>query len=98
MVSFDDPDLFKKTVHLKDIHLERGMHCVDCHFRQDTHGTGKLIGDRRAAIEIQCQDCHGTAARARHVGHLRARRRRSAISPPAAPRRSACRSSRRSRA
>jgi hypothetical protein len=62
IVSFDDPDLFKKSVHLKDIHLERGMHCVDCHFRQDAHGTGKLIGDRRAAIEIQCQDCHGTAA------------------------------------
>jgi hypothetical protein len=62
VVSFDDPELFKKTVHLKDIHLERGMHCVDCHFRQDMHGTGKLIGDRRAAIEIQCQDCHGTAA------------------------------------
>ena len=29
------PNKFKKAVHLKDIHLERGMHCVDCHFRQD---------------------------------------------------------------
>ena len=70
VVSFDDPDLFKKTVHLKDIHLEKGMHCVDCHFRQDAHGTGKLIGDRRAAIEIMCQDCHGTAAATRDAGHL----------------------------
>jgi hypothetical protein len=60
VISFDDPELWKKAVHLKDIHLEKGMHCVDCHFQQDVHGTGKLYGDRRAAIEITCQDCHGT--------------------------------------
>ena len=59
-VSFSDPDRFKKAVHLKDIHLEKGMHCVDCHFRQDTHGNGSLYGEPRAAIEIDCADCHGT--------------------------------------
>lgn len=48
-------------VHLMDIHLEKGMHCVDCHFRQDNHGNTKLYGEVRAAIEIQCTDCHGTA-------------------------------------
>jgi hypothetical protein len=48
-------------VHLMDIHLERGMHCVDCHFYQDSHGNTKLYGEVRAAIEIQCVDCHGTA-------------------------------------
>jgi hypothetical protein len=48
-------------VHLIDIHLERGMHCVDCHFYQDNHGNTKLYGEVRAAIEIQCTDCHGTA-------------------------------------
>jgi hypothetical protein len=48
-------------VHLMDIHLERGMHCVDCHFYQDVHGNTKLYGEVRAAIEIQCTDCHGTA-------------------------------------
>jgi hypothetical protein len=47
-------------VHLKDIHLEKGMHCVDCHFRQDNHGNGKLYGEVRNAIEIDCVDCHGT--------------------------------------
>jgi hypothetical protein len=47
-------------VHLKDIHLERGMHCVDCHFRQDAHGNGILYNEPRAAIEIDCIDCHGT--------------------------------------
>jgi len=47
-------------VHLKDIHLEKGMHCADCHFRQDTHGNGNLYNEPRAAIEIQCIDCHGS--------------------------------------
>jgi len=47
-------------VHLMDIHLEKGMHCVDCHFHQDVHGNTKLYGEVRAAIEIACIDCHGT--------------------------------------
>lgn len=48
-------------VHMQDIHMEKGMHCVDCHFYQDSHGNTKLYGEVRAAIEIQCIDCHGTA-------------------------------------
>jgi hypothetical protein len=59
-VSHDDPEKFSKAVHLKDIHLERGMHCVDCHFNQDSHGNGMLYGEVRNAIEIQCVDCHGS--------------------------------------
>jgi hypothetical protein len=47
-------------VHLKDIHLERGMHCIDCHFKQDVHGDGNLYGEPRNAVEIACVDCHGT--------------------------------------
>ena len=60
IVSPDDPQKFSKAVHLNDIHLERGMHCVDCHFRQDSHGDGNLYNEPRAAIEITCEDCHGT--------------------------------------
>jgi hypothetical protein len=48
-------------VHLMDVHLERGMHCADCHFAQDSHGNAKLYGEVRAAIEIRCEDCHGSA-------------------------------------
>jgi hypothetical protein len=59
-VRADDPDRFKKAVHLKDIHLEKGMHCVDCHFQQDSHGDGRLYGEPRAAVEIDCVDCHGS--------------------------------------
>ncbi|HEV7889678.1 MAG TPA: hypothetical protein VGP08_03520 [Pyrinomonadaceae bacterium] len=77
VVSYDDPDLYEhdgrpgKAVHLKDIHLERGMHCVDCHFSQDAHGTGKIYGDRRAAIEIACEDCHGTVNRRVNASTMR---------------------------
>jgi hypothetical protein len=59
-ISFDDPKRFEKAVHLADIHMEKGMHCVDCHFRQDNHGNGKLYGEPRAAIEVDCIDCHGS--------------------------------------
>jgi hypothetical protein len=53
-------DAIGKAVHLKDIHLEKGMHCIDCHFVQDSHGNGKLYGETRNAIEVDCIDCHGT--------------------------------------
>ena len=60
IIASDDPKKFEKSVHLNDIHLERGMHCVDCHFRQDSHGDGNLYNEPRASIEIACEDCHGT--------------------------------------
>jgi len=50
-------------VHLMDIHMEKGMHCVDCHFVQDMHGNGRLQMEVRAATEIACIDCHGTATK-----------------------------------
>lgn len=49
-----------QPVHLKDIHLEKGMHCVDCHFAQDMHGDGNLYAETRAAVMVDCVDCHGT--------------------------------------
>ncbi|MGD9688910.1 MAG: hypothetical protein AB7K52_01860 [Phycisphaerales bacterium] len=59
-IDANDPAKWDKAVHLKDIHLEKGMHCVDCHFLQDNHGDGKLYGEARVAIQITCVDCHGT--------------------------------------
>jgi len=55
-----DPAKFEKAAHLEDIHLQKGMQCVDCHFERDSHGSGKLYGESRAAIELDCVDCHGT--------------------------------------
>jgi hypothetical protein len=59
----DDPKKFKKSVHLSSIHVDKGMHCVDCHFGQDSHGDGHIRGEVAQAVEIDCQDCHGTADR-----------------------------------
>jgi len=62
VVSDDDPKKFQKAVHLASIHMEKGMHCVDCHFAQDAHGNGHIYGEVAAAVEIECRDCHGTAS------------------------------------
>lgn len=61
IVANDDPDKFEKAVHLSSIHVDKGMHCVDCHFTQDNHGNGHIYGEVASAIEVECKDCHGTA-------------------------------------
>jgi len=86
----NDPDTFRRegeglfvpvgtnpgrSVHLMDIHAERGLQCADCHFSRDAHGNGFLYGEVANAIEIGCKDCHGTA---REFANLR-------TSGPAAP-------------
>ena len=46
---------------MSSIHLDVGMHCVDCHFAQDSHGNGHIYTEVANAVEIDCVDCHGTA-------------------------------------
>ncbi len=48
-----------KAVHMMDIHAEKGMQCSDCHFAQDSHGSGLIMGEVANAVEIGCKDCHG---------------------------------------
>ncbi len=60
VVANDDPNKWDKTVHMSSIHADVGMHCVDCHFSQDSHGNGHLVGEVMAGVEIKCIDCHGT--------------------------------------
>jgi hypothetical protein len=62
-IADDDPARFHKAVHLQDIHMEKGMHCIDCHTEQDVHGDGRLWGAMIDAIEIRCEDCHGSLTR-----------------------------------
>ena len=59
----DDPEKWKKAVHMSSIHVDVGMQCVDCHFAQDNHGSGHIYGEVQAAIEIRCSDCHGKSDR-----------------------------------
>ncbi|WP_439098447.1 hypothetical protein [Alteraurantiacibacter buctensis] len=76
IVSPDDPEKYRRrdepefvpvgtnpgnSVHLMDIHAEKGLQCADCHFAQDSHGNGLIYGEVANAIEIGCKDCHGTA-------------------------------------
>lgn len=49
------------STHLMDIHFEKGMHCIDCHFLQDVHGDGHIYSTNWDHIEIECEDCHGSA-------------------------------------
>jgi len=68
VVADDDPHKFDpanphKAVQLMSIHVEKGMQCTDCHFAQDAHGNGHIYGEVAQAIEIDCQDCHGTVDR-----------------------------------
>ena len=75
IVSPDDPEKWRKgdepkfvepgvnpgkTVHMMDIHAEKGLQCGDCHFSQDGHGNGLIYGEVANAVEIGCKDCHGT--------------------------------------
>jgi hypothetical protein len=74
IVSPDDPEKWRKkgegkfvepgvnpgkTVHMMDIHAEKGLQCADCHFAQDGHGNGLIYGEVANAVEIGCKDCHG---------------------------------------
>lgn len=61
LISREDPARFEKTVHMSSIHVDMGMQCVDCHFQQDGHSNGHIVGEVMAGVEIMCQDCHGTA-------------------------------------
>ena len=63
----DEPEICRcrrkpgKSVHMMSIHAEVGMQCADCHFSQDSHGTGAIHGEVANAVEIGCKDCHGTS-------------------------------------
>lgn len=51
----------KRYMHMQeDVHYQKGMLCQDCHTSNDMHGDGFLSGANLGAVEIECQDCHGT--------------------------------------
>jgi len=54
----------KRYLHLtEDIHYSKGMLCQDCHTSNDMHGDGFFRGANLGAVEIECQDCHGTTSK-----------------------------------
>ncbi len=51
----------KNYNHLQaNVHYEKGMTCIDCHTKRDIHGDGNIYTKREQAVEIECEDCHGT--------------------------------------
>lgn len=51
----------KNYNHLKgDIHYDKGLACIDCHTKQDLHGDGNIQVKREQAVEVRCENCHGT--------------------------------------
>lgn len=46
-----------------EVHLDRGMECIDCHTSTDVHGDGNIYQSLQYQIEIRCSDCHGTEER-----------------------------------
>ncbi|NOZ21215.1 MAG: cytochrome C [Planctomycetes bacterium] len=54
----------KRYFHVgPDIHFERGIDCADCHTSIDVHGDGNIYPTTDHAVEIECEDCHGTPAK-----------------------------------
>lgn len=43
-----------------DVHFEKGLDCIDCHFEREMHGDGHLYSDTQVFVGIECEDCHGT--------------------------------------
>ncbi|MBW2477270.1 MAG: hypothetical protein JRE63_08125 [Deltaproteobacteria bacterium] len=43
-----------------NVHYDAGMTCIDCHTKQDIHGDGNIYGKKDKAVEIECENCHGT--------------------------------------
>jgi hypothetical protein len=61
--SGDNPAKIHKKKYMRlqsDLHLKKGMVCQDCHTSGDMHSLGDLSGAIQGAVEIECQDCHGT--------------------------------------
>ncbi len=51
----------KRYMHMQeDVHYQKGMLCQDCHTSNDLHGDAFIAGANLGAVEIECQDCHGT--------------------------------------
>lgn len=43
----------------RDIHIEKGLKCLDCHSQEDVMGDGRLAGFALDSPGTTCRDCHG---------------------------------------
>lgn len=62
----DQPSLiygFDPRRLLPDIHFEKGLTCIDCHYSREVMGDGKIYRHSLEQVMIRCQDCHGTVGK-----------------------------------
>lgn len=55
-----------------DVHVRRGMTCLDCHTAREIHGDGKAYDSawQEGAIETRCENCHKEVSTSRsHTVH-----------------------------
>jgi hypothetical protein len=55
-----------------DVHVRRGMRCVDCHSAREVHGDGTIWNSARqpGVIDTRCERCHASLSRsASHTAH-----------------------------
>ncbi|MFN3921829.1 MAG: hypothetical protein ACK4K4_05470, partial [Caldimicrobium sp.] len=41
-----------------DVHFKAGLHCIDCHTREEIMGDGNFYHNIEEALEITCETCH----------------------------------------
>lgn len=49
-----------KTGYGPEVHIDRGIECIDCHTSIDMHGDGNIYYSLQFQVETRCSDCHGT--------------------------------------
>ena len=55
-----------------DVHVRRGMTCLDCHTAREIHGDGKLYDSawQEGAMQTRCENCHKDVSKSRsHTVH-----------------------------
>lgn len=58
--TFEGIDIdYKSNPFIKDIHLLKGMECIDCHTVRDVMGDGRSYTKGIEQVEIKCRSCHG---------------------------------------
>jgi hypothetical protein len=50
------------TTNPPDVHMENGLHCIDCHVRSGVMGDDNIYGHMDQATKTECRQCHGTPA------------------------------------
>ncbi|MCB9679649.1 MAG: hypothetical protein H6737_31370 [Alphaproteobacteria bacterium] len=60
LVGFEDYDGDLRDDTPPDIHMERGLGCIDCHHGVELHGPDGMVSHKEQATTVRCETCHGS--------------------------------------